>query len=359
MSKTLAYVSDRRGPIGEVGIELEVEGVRRGSGHFSAWPHVRNWVSKGDGSLRNGQEYVTRTPVKVDDKLKGRIGSLVTALSGNVTNDSIRTSCHVHVNVLPLTPIELVVGCTSFWLVEEILSDYWGEERKGNSYALRLSDGMNLENVISALGTKKFFKLPSSTYEITGLQRYSALNLSAFEKHGSVEFRGMRGTVDTDILHNWVRTVHHIMHTASKRYKTPIHLIENYMNTSNAVDFLKKICGPHISNQLDFSEEKLDKVNDNAIKLAELAYMHEEDAASWDKWEADLIKERSKRSETNTSSEASNSTGASSEYADTVRSAFVEQVTVLARPTNPTETEVGQRISNYFGIARLRAEYNI
>lgn len=296
MSKTLEWVTDRRSPLGDIGIELEVERKLSWTGD---WPHVRNWVAKSDGSLRNGIEYVTRSPVKVDEKLEGRIKLLVDAIKDNVTDNSIRTSCHMHINTLRLTPMQLVMGCMSFWLVEDIIADYWGEERKGNNYCMRLSDGAPIDYFTKGLIDRSTYGLGSDNRRVGfGPGRYYALNLSAFLKHGSVEFRGMRGTVDTKVLHDWARTIYHIMYTASKRYKTPLHLFENYMNTSNVVDFLKKITGPYITDQLNFDETNLDRVNDNAIKLAELAYIHADEDSDWEQWEANLITERSKRMET-------------------------------------------------------------
>lgn len=332
MSKTLEYVSDRRSPVGDVGIELEVEGKmltdRSGNatGYFSQFPHIRNWVGKHDGSLRNGIEYVTRTPVKVDDKLEKKISSLVDAIKNNVTDDSYRTSCHVHVNCLRLTPRELVTGLTSYWLAEEILADYWGDERKGNGYALRLKDGLSLPSVNNLLSSNSFFLLGGR--DNGSLSRYAACNITAFIKHGSVEFRGMRGTVDTKTIHDWVKTVHHIMTVASKRYKSPVHLFENYMNTSNMADFMKKITGPYISDSLDFSTKKLDIVNDNAIKLASLAYLHE-DGDAWEAWENELIKERSKRTQEKEAA-AANST-ATSTSSDTIDAAILTQSTPMWR----------------------------
>lgn len=297
MSKTLEWVTDRRSPLGDIGIELEVERKPSWTGD---WPHVRNWVAKTDGSLRNGIEYVTRSPVKVDDKLEGRIKLLVDAIKDNVTDNSIRTSCHMHINTLRLTPMQMVMGCMSFWLVEDIIADYWGEERKGNSYCMRLSDGAPIESFTKGLIDPSNYNLGKGGRLGFGHGRYYALNLSAFLKHGSIEFRGMRGTVDTKVLHDWAQTIHHIMYTASKRYKTPLHLFENYINTSNVVDFLKKITGPYLTDQLSFDETNLDRVNDNAIKLAELAYIHADEDSDWEQWEANLITERSKRMETPT-----------------------------------------------------------
>lgn len=294
MGNTLEYIADRRSPVGDVGIELEVEGKQiSASGYFSSWPHVRNWVSKHDGSLRNGREYVTRTPLPIT-KAEKYINALVDALGDNVTDDSDRTSCHVHVNCLKLTPRELATGLTSYWLAEEIIADYWGEERKGNHYCLRLKDGLSVPTVASLVCSKKFYGLGRDYGD--SLSRYAGCNVTAFPKHGSVEFRGMRGTVSTKVLSDWVKTVQHIMHVASKRYKSPVHLFENYMNTSNVEDFMKKIVGPHISSQLDFSSKKLDIVNDSAIKLTDFVYSHE-DGDAWEEWEDSLIKERSKRTE--------------------------------------------------------------
>lgn len=293
MSKTLEWVTDRRSPLGDIGIELEVE---RKTSWTGDWPHVRNWVAKTDGSLRNGIEYVTRSPVKVDEKLEERIKLLVDVIKDNVVDNSIRTSCHMHINMLRLTPMQMVMGCMSVWLVEDIVADYWGEERKGNNYCMRLSDGIPIENFTQGLVDLNTYGLGTSKGSF-GSGRYYALNLSAFLKYGSVEFRGMRGTVDTKVLYDWARTIHHMMYTASKRYKTPLHLFENYMNTSNVVDFLKKIIGPYISDQLNFDDVNLDRVNDNAIKLAELAYYHADEDSDWEAWEANLISERSKRLE--------------------------------------------------------------
>lgn len=297
MTKTLEYISNKRSPVGEVGIEVEVE---RKPAFTGDWPHVRNWVTKGDGSLRNGIEYITRTPIKVDEKLEGRISALVEALKDNVVDDSARTSCHVHVNCLKLSPIEMVNGILSFWLTEEIISDYWGEERKGNQYCQRFSEGMKVSSVCNILNNPDYFNLTGNGRYLD-MGRYYSCNLSAFPKHGSVEFRGMRGTIETKALYDWVRTVHHIMNVASKRYKTPVHLFENYMNTSNVEDFIKKIVGPYISDSLDFSEKKLDMVNDNAIGLARIVYMNETGPA-WEKWEDELVKERSKRTTNQTTS---------------------------------------------------------
>ncbi len=323
MSNTLESILDMRCPPGDVGIELEVEGKKLNEGRvssqyaydwevrptfFSSWPHVPGWITKEDGSLNNGMEYITRSPVKVDDKTKTKINKLVTALGDNVTNNSIRTSCHVHVNALPLSPLEVVNAMVSFYLVEELLSDYWGEERKGNNYCCRLQDNpLQMASIIDDLDSKRLFGLGRNT----GLTspRYMSLNLQSLKKHGSLEFRGMRGTVDTDIIWDWVCTAQHIVHKASKKYKTPLHLFENFMNTSNQTDFLKKIIGPHLADKMDYSSAKIDKVMDNAITIADLAYMHEPHS-SWTEWEQEIIKERSKRT-SQTNATASSTTTAS------------------------------------------------
>ena len=288
MSKQLDFVTNRRAPLGDVGIELEVERKPTWTGD---WPHVRNWVAKSDGSLRNGIEYITRTPVKADEKLKTRIGSLVDAIKDNVTDNSARTSCHVHVNCLRLTPLQMMNGVFSFWLAEEIISDYWGEERKGNNYCRRLSEWSDISSVVRNIIDDRFYGIGIS-HATSGLERYSSCNMAAFTKHGSVEFRGMRGTVDTDVLHKWVNTVVHVMHTASKRYKTPKHIFDNYLNTSNVEDFLKKIIGPHIAEHMVFDERHIDLVNDNAIKLATFAHYFDEMDSSWEEWEEKLIAKR-------------------------------------------------------------------
>lgn len=293
--RNLEYIMNQRSPVGDVGVELEVEGKRLSEGtYFSSWPTVSGWVAKPDGSLRNGIEYVFRTPNKLEARLEKKIVALVDALKDNCADDSYRTSNHIHINALRLTPLEVANVVMSYWLVEDIVSDLWGEERKGNTYCTRVKDIPNINKFVKIFQKGRIFgfnKLPG--YNNDPLGRYYGLNLSAISKFGSIEFRGMRGTIDADNIINWVKTCHHIVNVSSKKYKTPLQIFENFLNTSNQVDFLKKIIGPHYSSLVTIDDAKLDIVNDVAIKVAPFAYMFDTEE-KWQKWEQKWVDERAK-----------------------------------------------------------------
>lgn len=183
---------------GDVGIEIEVEGA--------GLREVNNvyWHSEDDASLRGRYpdsrcEYVLQQPIK--------LGSVVAAMKN--INDilvdskpvfSHRTSVHVHVNVLDLTEDQLFSFIYTYMLIEEALFNYCGNVRKCNRFCLRLQDAdviaITLSNIFKK-GVEYLMALPQDTI------RYSAMNLAAVAKYGSVEFRGMQGTLDSNTINTW------------------------------------------------------------------------------------------------------------------------------------------------------------
>lgn len=183
---------------GDVGIEIEVEGA--------GLREVNNayWHSEDDASLRGRYpdsrcEYVLQAPIK--------LGSVINAMKN--INDilvdskpvfSHRTSVHVHVNVLDLTEDQLFSFIYTYMLIEESLFNYCGNVRKCNRFCLRLQDAdviaITLSNVFKK-GVEYLMGIPQDTI------RYSAMNLAALVKYGSVEFRGMQGTLDSNTINTW------------------------------------------------------------------------------------------------------------------------------------------------------------
>ena len=286
----LEKVMNKRSPNGDVGIEVEVE-FKDGRVPTNI-PTVRNWYAKEDGSLRAGREFVTRLPVKADGSLKTkRLGPLFDAIGSLIVDDSPRTSCHVHVNALRLTPIEVCNAMVLYWLVENVLYDVCGDERKRNGYSARLIDNPNYINqIIELVKTCKMFT--SSTYR-GEISRYSSMNLAALNEHGSIEYRGMYGNYNTDSLANWVFTLNHIQNVMSKKFSDPLQIMDKYISSSNVPKFLQNIIGPFITD-LDFSDKKLDLCEQNAITIAGFCYMHEP-VSSWERWQTQLFERIKKR----------------------------------------------------------------
>lgn len=186
---------------GDVGIEIEAEG--------KAMSIIDNkyWRTEDDGSLR-GQypderaEFVLKKPIAFDEAEKA-IDSLVAFQEDAEFKFSFRTSVHVHLNIQDMTHAQLCNLIYTYYLLEEPLLTFCGEGRKANRFCLRLRDAEAMVPII-----ENIFR---DTYGILGIPpdgyRYAALNLEAFRKYGSVEFRAMRGTLDKEVLLTWVNII--------------------------------------------------------------------------------------------------------------------------------------------------------
>lgn len=190
---------------GLFGIEIEAEG--------HGMHEVKNkfWQTEHDGSLRGNYpetcaEFVLKKPVTRENVVPA-LESLKNALEGAVFDFSYRCSVHVHVNVQELTHTQVLNLIYTYLLLEEPLMNYCGKSRKANRFCLRLVDA---EGVLATM-SKLFRGNAQSVLEFNGdAVRYSALNLAALQKYGSLEFRAMRGNMDTQVIKTWTEALFHL-----------------------------------------------------------------------------------------------------------------------------------------------------
>lgn len=184
---------------GEVGLEIECEGENLFNSPLQ-W-----WSAHPDGSLRPYKghqpiEYVLKQPVSrtdLDKALAYLAAKLKTAKSNVI--ESPRTSVHVHVNCQELTIKQVVTYVICYLIVEELLVEWCGPERAGNLFCLRAKDAAEFAyNLEWGIRKDDFSEVTHNEY------RYSACNLAALKKFGTLEFRSMRGTVDTQLIKDWV-----------------------------------------------------------------------------------------------------------------------------------------------------------
>lgn len=186
---------------GTFGIEIEVEGRNL------LQAIAGKWTDKTDGSLRGeSREYILRKPLDLD-AAKEALVDLNKALTSNkaVLDFSFRTSVHVHVNVLDMNKKTLHSFLYLSHLFENVLVNYSGTERTGNRFCLRCSDAEYKVGIMYDFLTQNGFR---------GLNedviKYSAINIAPITTQGSVEFRSMRGTLDTAILYPWLDVLQNI-----------------------------------------------------------------------------------------------------------------------------------------------------
>lgn len=238
LSSTPANYFGIRPVAGDVGIEIEVEGFDLPAEMGSYWS-VHN-----DGSLRapdggTALEYVLSRPVKIDavDKSLALFSKhMVTAKARSI--DSPRTSVHVHFNYSQRTFQSIFTVACAHTIIEDLLVHYAGNDRVGNMFCLRAKDA---EQWVEALCTA----ISNDSYQSLTRQddlRYSALNLTALRKFGSIEFRALRGTTDVKVISDWVHLLHTFLTNVDKLYQNPQQIITSY-SEHGAQEFVRRLVG--------------------------------------------------------------------------------------------------------------------
>ena len=221
ISDLLPRIRKRKGAL--LGVEYEIEGMYlpRNVAHFAVHQ---------EGSLRAiddhpAREYVTLEPVEIEKTIL-QLDTLNRVLS--TTPDCVplfsnRTSVHVHLNVSDLT-IEEWFTLLFIWTVyEDAMIHYCGDSRKGNLFCLSTRDAEASLFILEEFAIKQDINLFGDNV------RYAACNLAATPKYGSLEFRCMRGTLDSDVLVPWFKTISQLYHMA-KAFGTPNNFIDKFMD---------------------------------------------------------------------------------------------------------------------------------
>ena len=188
---------------GDVGIEIEAEGAGLKEIYTPCWR------TEHDGSLRGTYpetcaEFILKKPIPID-AVRGAMAEFHSALPKAKFQFSFRTSCHVHVNIQQLEYNELLAFMYTYLLIEEPLMQFCGQTRIGNRFCLRLADAEGMMDMLYQLFSNPGERLRGSVPR--DLYRYAAMNVDAIFKYGSLEFRGMRGTADTDTIVTWTQAL--------------------------------------------------------------------------------------------------------------------------------------------------------
>lgn len=208
---------------GMFGVEVEVEGA--------GLPNeiLPFFCGKEDGSLRGeSREYVFIEPLDKETTLEA-----IDLLSNVLTHESnvdmsFRTSVHVHVNVLEMNKKQLCTYLYFAHLLEEPLVRFCGESRVGNRFCLRLRDAS-----AKIQDLERLFNQPKIMFPEQNAAKYTAINIATVRKYGSVEFRSMRGTVDKEVLSNWIEILDTVR-AKSLTFDSPLAVAEAYQSDPKA-----------------------------------------------------------------------------------------------------------------------------
>lgn len=193
----------RKKPRGEIGVEVELEGVLDNGGLGSKY-----WIVKPEGSLRDGCEYVLASPARLED-LDDVGREFDGMMKKSKPKKTIRCSTHIHVNVnnKKLREVYNIIGY--YYLIEELLVRTQGPARTGNLFCLRMSDAENI-------GEQLLFSTEDSHITVfsQNQNKYGALNLAAPMKFGSLEFRFLLPMTSWKEISIWIHLLHRLVNTA-------------------------------------------------------------------------------------------------------------------------------------------------
>lgn len=194
---------------GTYGIEIEAE-----SKSSYRIPKFTFWDVKQDDSLRDfGREYVLKVPVHYGDEHRSALEEFEKKTkSVNFIQDSISTSVHLHVNMLPEKWKTLGNFLTIYTMAENLLIEYSGEFRRNNLFCLPIRSVPYIHEVMIKLlagaSAKRYqFKQLLDQNQI----KYAALNLATLWRFGSVELRSFRGSTDVQLIDNWIKIINYIL----------------------------------------------------------------------------------------------------------------------------------------------------
>jgi hypothetical protein len=233
-----------------VGIEIEVENLQGDSG--AAYPQ---WTVHEDHSLRNGIEFVTSGPVG---------GKLLTSTirkffqCGFKYDMTPRTSTHIHVNASDagMTMDQFRNLFVIMYLIEPAVFRWADENRKWCGYCSPLTD-MDPLRIVSILSENKNERQFIQSVQGTGNHdRYYGLNVAAFHKHGTLEFRYFPCTDSEAQLTEWVKFVLYVK-AAAQRFDSPSDLLKTVSTRAGLSAFLVDYFGTvvtHIAGNLDHDD---------------------------------------------------------------------------------------------------------
>jgi hypothetical protein len=252
---TVASLFGVRKYSGQVGIEVEVEGNKfpKQSLYGDDNPQgasliPKTWRYTHDGSLRgtDNAEYVTAVPLKFDEAQQA-VKDLWKMFDkfGSVLDDSNRTSVHVHVNVQTFRLNRLCALAALYFCVEDVLTAWCGDHRVGNLFCLRAKDAPAIVSKLRRLISEHDIRRITND---DGLH-YSAFNIQAMAKFGSIEIRTLRGVTEPEPLITWVGIIQHLYDLSATYASNPCEIIEGYSGRPYT-EFLEGILGPYTSQVL-------------------------------------------------------------------------------------------------------------
>lgn len=200
-----------------IGLEFEFENVRvrlhEDPRQTSAdWRSL--WEYHEERSIRdNGAEYVFREPMFGLDAYQAMALLLTHARSAG-WRSSRRTGIHVHLDARDMSLAQLNGLCILYAFYEPAIYRWVGDNRDSNVFCLPWFKAEGGINSASSVLRNAALDTPQSRGDNSGLwtasrlvERYAGMNLNSLHLHGSIEFRQLKTTLDTERVVDWINII--------------------------------------------------------------------------------------------------------------------------------------------------------
>lgn len=253
-----------------IGLEIETENFR--NHHDAAYNLQRWWTTHNDASLRQGVEWVLSAPLAGTD-LRDAVSAF---FAGNYSYEmSERTSIHIHINASDNMTVDHFRNVfTLMYLIEPAVFRWADENRKWCGYCQPLTDlsPQRLSSFLLDDPGGSGLALQQAVNGSGNSDRYYGLNIAAFARHGTLEFRYFPCTDNGNVVTDWIKFVMQVKR-AAMAFDNPLELLVNMDEGSNIDAFLTKWFddnAPVIQRGLDYSDVVKRARNLQALVAAEL-----------------------------------------------------------------------------------------
>ena len=218
-----------------VGIEIEVE--QCGKEKFSLFSGMHVWIVETDQSLRgvNAFEFKSVFPITCAEGIIGienffRMVDILREQKKAKFAFSERTSIHVHVDVRDLTETQIKAAVKLYAIFENSFFDLIGRDRKHNIFCIPVCE--------TAVFDDKHGDWRGNW------DKYCAINLATLDSYGTLEFRGMAGNDNPQLIIAWIMIVTALVEYANQHTLEHVEkLIDDLKTESHYMELAVKLFG--------------------------------------------------------------------------------------------------------------------
>ena len=172
-----------------IGIRVEIEG-------YNHTDHADHWKIVRDSSVENGHEVVS--PILIGNDGLDEAVRVANALKAAGASANKTCGFHVHFDARNMNVNEIRTICTRYAKYEAEIDRFMPRSRRADNNRF-------CRSVVREFGYTEF-KTATTVERLADAQedRYFKVNLKAYLRHHTIEFRQHSGTVEAEKIQNWI-----------------------------------------------------------------------------------------------------------------------------------------------------------